>query len=157
MAKFNGQDRTAHYAHGMRLFMLSSRLFYNITCDHPKIFIYIYIHIFLPLPILLLLFLSPQDFAWVGEVINNNDLHPLAECSNKGLCDRKQGVCNCFPGYEGVACQRTACVNDCSGRGECYPLRILAQKAGRTYSKPWDANKQMGCVCDTGYRGKAVI
>lgn len=26
----------------------------------------------------------PKDFAWVGDVVNSNDLHPWAECSNKG-------------------------------------------------------------------------
>merc|ERR1711916_288495 len=31
----------------------------------------------------------PHDFAWVGDVVNANDLHPWAECSNRGTCDRK--------------------------------------------------------------------
>ena len=34
----------------------------------------------------------PKDFAWVGEVVNANDLHPWVECSNKGLCDRASGT-----------------------------------------------------------------
>ena len=59
--------------------------------------------------------MCPSDFAWVGEVVASNDLHPWAECSNKGLCDRKTGICNCFVGYDGVACQRTVCPADCSG------------------------------------------
>jgi len=95
----------------------------------------------------------PKDFAWVGDVINANDLHPWVECSNKGSCDRKAGVCTCFPGYDGVACQRTVCPYNCNGRGYCYPERILAEKAMRFYSTPWDSQKAVGCVCDAGYRG----
>ena len=59
----------------------------------------------------------PRDFAWVGEVVNANDVHPWTECSNKGTCDRKTGTCSCFPGYDGVACQRTTCPNNCNDRG----------------------------------------
>lgn len=97
----------------------------------------------------------PKDFAWVGSVVNANDLHPWVECSNKGTCDRKTGVCSCFPGYDGIACQRTTCPSNCNGRGYCFPQKILATKAGRIYSKPWDAKKNVGCVCDPGYRGPA--
>jgi len=95
----------------------------------------------------------PKDFSWVGSVVNANDLHPWQECSNRGLCDRKTGSCQCFAGYDGVACQRTLCPNDCSGRGICWPESHLATFAGRTYSLPWDAMKEVGCVCDAGYRG----
>lgn len=97
----------------------------------------------------------PHDTAWVGDVVNANDLHPWAECSNKGLCDRKTGFCDCFVGYEGVACQRTSCPNNCNDRGTCWPEKLLASNAERTYDAPWDALKQVGCVCDAGYRGPA--
>ena len=95
----------------------------------------------------------PKDFAWVGTVVGANNLHPWAECSNKGLCDRASGLCSCFAGYEGVACQRTICPNNCNNRGTCWPEKHLAAKAGRTYSAPWDAMKHVGCYCDAGYRG----
>jgi hypothetical protein len=95
----------------------------------------------------------PKDFAWVGSVVGANDLHPWVECSNKGICDRWSGMCECFPGYDGAACQRTTCLNDCNDRGYCNSERLLAQDAGRIYTKPWDADKIVGCVCDTGYRG----
>jgi hypothetical protein len=75
----------------------------------------------------------PKDFAFVGSVVGSNDLHPWAECSNKGLCDRQNGVCECFAGYEGVACQRTSCPNNCNDRGLCFPERVLAMKASMTY------------------------
>lgn len=97
----------------------------------------------------------PMDVAWVGGVENKNDLHPYAECSNKGICDRKTGTCECFPGYEGVACQRTVCPNNCNDRGTCWPEKHLAAKAGRTYTAPWDALKHVGCYCDIGFRGPA--
>jgi len=108
----------------------------------------------------------PKDFAWVGDVVNSNDLHPWVECSNKGLCDRKSGACECFPGYDGVACQRTICPNNCNDRGTCWPEKHLAAKAGLgtnvgfaagqyQYSKPWDAMKHVGCYCDPGFRGPA--
>jgi hypothetical protein len=95
----------------------------------------------------------PKDFAWVGDVVNANDLHPWVECSNKGLCDRKTGTCECFYGYDGIACQRQACPQNCNYRGVCFPERILADKAGRVYNAPWDAAKTVGCLCDKGYRG----
>lgn len=95
----------------------------------------------------------PKDFAWVGSVVGANNLHPWSECANKGLCDRKTGQCTCFAGYEGIACQRSVCPNECNFRGMCWPEKYLASKAGRTYSAPWDAMKEVGCLCDAGYRG----
>jgi len=34
--------------------------------------------------------------------------HALAECSNAGICNRGTGKCECFDGFEGDACQRSA-------------------------------------------------
>ena len=39
----------------------------------------------------------------------SNTAHDYMECSNKGLCDREKGQCECLPGYDGVACQRASC------------------------------------------------
>ncbi len=64
-----------------------------------------------------------------------------------------QRECLCWPPFEGMACQRNRCFNDCNGRGQCLPQKILAELAGRNYSVPWDAMKLWGCVCDKGYRG----
>jgi hypothetical protein len=97
----------------------------------------------------------PFDFAWVGASINSNNLHPWAECSNKGICDRASGECQCFTGYEGAACQRTVCPDNCNDQGTCWPEKHLASKAGRVYEAPWDAMKHVGCLCDAGYRGPA--
>lgn len=94
-----------------------------------------------------------RDIAWVGTVVNANNVHPLAECSNQGICDRTTGACTCFANYDGIACERTVCPNNCNSAGVCYSQRQLAVEAGRVYDTPWDADKQMGCVCDLGRRG----
>jgi hypothetical protein len=95
----------------------------------------------------------PKGTAWIGHVVGANDIHPSVECSNKGLCDRQTGTCQCYDNYEGLACERTVCPFDCNGRGECYTAKQLAEEAGTEYSTPWDSKKHVGCVCDFGYRG----
>lgn len=75
------------------------------------------------------------------------------ECSNRGECDRDTGECICWPPFEGIACQRNQCFNDCNNRGICLPMKILAERVGRNYSEPWDAMKIWGCLCDIGSRG----
>ncbi len=60
--------------------------------------------------------------AWVAESsVKANDVHPTVECSNKGMYDRKTGVCE---GYEGTACQRTVCPDDCSTKPQPYGRRV---------------------------------
>ena len=39
-------------------------------------------------------------------------------CGGKGDC-QKGGTCLCMPGYGGQACEKPACLNDCSQRGTC--------------------------------------
>jgi len=121
----------------------------------------------------------PRGTAWVGDVVSANNMHPITECSNRGECDRRYhtndfctmiyyceqyisltyvfpgrlGTCICYPNFEGSACDRTVCPNDCNGYGVCYTEQQLADNAGTSYSVPWDAKKQVGCVCDIGYRG----
>ena len=96
---------------------------------------------------------NPRGIAWIGYVNKANDVHPLMECSNMGRCDRRNGVCNCYANYEGLACERIICPNDCSNAGVCLTQNQLADEAGRVYSSVWDSNKQVGCVCDIGRRG----
>lgn len=43
-----------------------------------------------------------------GAVLDDT-AHDYMECSNKGLCDRLKGECECLPGYDGTACQRASC------------------------------------------------
>jgi len=55
----------------------------------------------------------PQMADTAGTIYPNTR-HEKAECSNKGLCDRKFGECLCYAGYEGSACQRASCTSQMS-------------------------------------------
>ncbi|KAF4318573.1 hypothetical protein BBO99_00007004 [Phytophthora kernoviae] len=92
------------------------------------------------------------------------EAHFYMECSNKGLCDRTQGTCACFDGFEGVACQRATCPNKCSGHGNCETIRKFGLKApGTLFGNPssavpitydlWDSQVSYGCRCDPWYHG----
>jgi len=77
--------------------------------------------------------------------------HNYMECSNKGICDRTTGDCECFDGYDGAACQRASCANDCSGHGTCQSIAQIADNYfGNVYAF-WDKKATRGCVCDAGY------
>jgi len=67
----------------------------------------------------------PFEIAWIDRPQHSGHTHRYAECSNRGLCDRSSGVCECFEGYTGASCQRTTCPNDCSGHGTCEYLADL--------------------------------
>jgi len=87
----------------------------------------------------------------------SNTAHDYRECSNKGICDRSSGTCECFPGYEGSACQRASCPSSsngvCSGHGTCKTIQELSlQDHGNVY-RQWDEDVTMGCDCDAGYTG----
>jgi hypothetical protein len=97
--------------------------------------------------ILLIVRLFNRGMSWLGDVVHANNVHSIEECSGRGECDRENGECLCFPGFEGIACERLACPNDCSGRGVCYTQKQLADAAGRVYRSPWDASKTTGWVC----------
>lgn len=73
--------------------------------------------------------ICPYDFAWVDTPDVYGRFHKYAECSNQGLCARDTGLCQCFPGYAGVACQRTECPNSCSGHGRCEYIQDLGYAA----------------------------
>ena len=63
---------------------------------------------------------------WAGDYNDGKDEgHFYMECSNRGMCDRKSGQCDCFEGYEGSGCQRVSCTQggvECSGRGACLSV-----------------------------------
>jgi len=112
---------------------------------------------------------------------SNFDHRDGAECSDGGQCDTSTGECVCYPGFEGSACQRTVCPNDCSGHGTCRSNQDFAVDFSEavykaqtavdesivktdkktsyydyflvTYDKAWDAGMQYGCLCDVGFRG----
>merc|ERR1711988_1443873 len=104
----------------------------------------------------------------------------FVECSDAGVCDRSSGTCDCFEGYEGAACQRATCLNDCSGHGQCqsniefsidgsYKRATTGSSAAegywtnqedasqvdprKNYIGAWDSGIHFGCKCDVGFRG----
>jgi hypothetical protein len=105
----------------------------------------------------------PSDRAWADIPTGPTTAHAVMECSNRGVCDRTTGICNCFTGFTGSACQRMACPNDCSGHGVCLSMKQLARTsnalplAPNTYYEgaengaTWDENKVYGCVCDSSW------
>lgn len=95
----------------------------------------------------------PKGKSWADLASADDTAHRATECSSQGSCDRKTGQCACFDGYDGIACQKSSCPNDCNGNGRCVTQEILAYEAFKTYSSPWDANMESGCVCDAGNRG----
>lgn len=68
----------------------------------------------------------PSGPAWSDLPLTNTTAHQPAECSNAGLCNRLTGQCVCNAGFEGKACNRYKCPNDCSGHGRCKSMRRLA-------------------------------
>ena len=70
----------------------------------------------------------PAGPAWSDIATAHDVAHASnAECSNRGKCDRATGECLCETLFEGSACERLACPNDCSGRGRCMDAKALAR------------------------------
>jgi len=115
----------------------------------------------------------PYELAWVDNPGESGLTHQYAECAGKGLCNRVRGTCECFPGYEGSACQRQSCPNECSGHGSCEFMSELTYGivyneyhdassttlsglgvGGKSFDNyHWDANRARACVCDGGWWG----
>jgi hypothetical protein len=49
----------------------------------------------------------PSGTAWSDKAHADNRAHVLAVCSNRGTCELLTGLCQCFDGYAGNACQRS--------------------------------------------------
>lgn len=72
----------------------------------------------------------PYGPAWTDFATATDTAHNLAECSNRGICDREKGTCLCEAGrFEGRACERKTCPNSCNGKGVCASMKSKA--AGR--------------------------
>ena len=74
----------------------------------------------------------PKGPAWTDDLLSttlttDDEAHQMAECSNRGLCDRISGTCICEVGrFEGVACERKTCPNNCMSKGRCVSAQVLA-------------------------------
>ena len=98
--------------------------------------------------------------------------HRTAECSGNGICEPTAGACICFPGFEGMACERRICPTGCSGHGRCMTMHALAQEASamplsgnpvrygsgapyeqgvEAFATTWDAEVMQGCLCDSSW------
>merc|ERR1719326_2542567 len=73
------------------------------------------------------------------------------ECSNRGVCDRKTGECECFDGYTGLGCARLACPENCAGHGTCQTVEQMAAKQPtlQTFTvQTYKDHKQVDCEID---------
>lgn len=71
----------------------------------------------------------PGDFYGSGHHDGAQDEgHFYMECSNRGICDRKTGECECFDGYTGIGCSRLACPENCNGHGTCETIDELRKQ-----------------------------
>jgi len=69
----------------------------------------------------------PLGPAWTDIATANDEAHALVECSNRGLCDRETGTCECADEeFVGSACERMACKNQCNNKGICASMRTKA-------------------------------
>ena len=109
----------------------------------------------------------PSGKAWAWVATSNVSSRPVLECSNQGICNHMTGLCKCMKGYNGPACERRACPNDCSGHGQCLSMKALAARTdGMPLSNPtsyqvqrnsgmvgenkaWDDDMIYGCLCES--------
>ena len=47
----------------------------------------------------------PSGNSWTGKAVEVDTAHTLATCSNAGICNNTNGICRCFPGFAGDACE----------------------------------------------------
>lgn len=85
--------------------------------------------------------------------------HWYAECSGVGNCNRETGECECYSGYTGAACQRTACPTTvegevCSNHGVCVTSERRLAESHNPYTS-WEVPKMTSCQCDNGWEGNA--
>ncbi|OQS02340.1 hypothetical protein THRCLA_05277 [Thraustotheca clavata] len=105
----------------------------------------------------------PVGLSWSSVPTSASTAHDvLAECSDMGICNPQTGECQCFDGFNGAACERAGCPNDCSGHGICRSMRYLATYLnalplstlsnsyyGLQSTTTWDQDRIFGCICDS--------
>ncbi len=93
----------------------------------------------------------PGDFHGHGKLRRVEDEgHFMMECSNRGQCDRKTGICECHLGYSGIACREQTCPGTsesgltktgyaggvpCNNHGTCLTVARLARDQPRRISE----------------------
>lgn len=107
-------------------------------------------------------YMCPVDVPWFEEASATDTAHQpltMAECSRMGSCNRLNGKCACYDGFEGIACEIMSCPNNCNQHGRCTLLSDAATgdddlhlHVTTTYTL-WDANRIYGCLCDEGFTG----
>ncbi len=85
-------------------------------------------------------------------------LRAYVECSAKGECNRKTGICECFEGFSGTGCRRSNCPNNCSGNGLCVLEADVAGFYGRSgvlqaQKQYWNSRMARRCMCDSQFWG----
>lgn len=96
-----------------------------------------------------------NHYAYLFQFMGNG-IHKSVECSGVGECDRKTGQCQCLPGFDGDACQRVSCPNNCNDRGRCVASSDLYSgvvNEGFGSSNNFGEARLMACKCDIGFRG----
>ena len=100
----------------------------------------------------------PSGVAWADKAQSLDSAHGIAECSNNGLCDKLSGTCRCFTGFEGAACHRRTCEQNCNNNGICMTIgdiyRLYNTIGNETaVFSGWERNATTTCACDPGYTG----
>ncbi|EGB03430.1 hypothetical protein AURANDRAFT_39337 [Aureococcus anophagefferens] len=96
----------------------------------------------------------PSGPAWADEAdaITESDVaHSSIECSRRGLCETSSGKCICAEGWEGAACERKSCPNECSLNGRCVSMKYFATTPTPNDALRWDFEAIRGCKCNSGY------
>lgn len=92
-----------------------------------------------------------------------------SECSNRGRCNRENGLCECLEGYSGDSCEMHNCPSTggivCSGKGICvseYEYQTEHMKSCNSINCnklsikeediPYLKRNNM-CICESGYSG----
>lgn len=75
----------------------------------------------------------PRGTSWTQVVASSgSQAHKMSvECSDAGTCDTATGMCSCYAGFDGSACQRSTCPGDCNGHGVCQSNKDFAEDYAR--------------------------